>query len=92
MIRYSYCIPKKADTEAERKSLLFRRVRQSDGLARFAYRTVLSSEELIQHFRTDSKIAAFWAKEDGERIKLLTIWGHLSKALCAKRPPARGKA
>jgi hypothetical protein len=57
-------------TRQRKESLLYRRARQVDRLARFAISRVLESDDLRQIFRTDTRIADFWKKQDHERAKL----------------------
>jgi hypothetical protein len=59
-------------TEEEKIQSLFRRARQADVLARFAYRTALSRDELLSVFRTDTATAAFWSKDEKARLRM---WG-----------------
>jgi hypothetical protein len=59
-------------TEEERIVLANRRTRQADMLARFAFSHLLESEQLLEVFRTDANIDAFWRIKDHDRI---LIWG-----------------
>jgi hypothetical protein len=56
----------------EEEQLLYRRAHQMDQFARFALARVLESDALLDIFRQDSTIEAFWKQTDGERLK---IWG-----------------
>lgn len=56
----------------EKEDPLYRRVRQADALARFAVRHVLESDALIEAFKSDENIDAFWHQPDGERV---ARWG-----------------
>jgi hypothetical protein len=56
----------------EKEQTLYHRARQMDHLARFALARVLESDALLDIFRQDSSIEAFWKKPDDERLK---IWG-----------------
>lgn len=59
-------------SEEERIALGNRKVRQTDALCRFAFSRVLESGALLETFRTDANIEAFWALQDDERVAL---WG-----------------
>jgi hypothetical protein len=59
-------------SEQERRELVNRRTRQADTLARFAFLRILESPALLDAFRTDDLIEAFWRTEHGQRVRL---WG-----------------
>jgi hypothetical protein len=60
------------DTVEERIALVSHRTRQADALARFSLLRVLETDSLLQTFRTDAGIDAFWQLEDHQRIQQ---WG-----------------
>ena len=60
-------------TEEERIAVANRRTRQADILSRFALRRVLQSDNLLEVFRTDSNIDAFWRMNDHDRVRM---WGN----------------
>ncbi len=59
-------------TEEERIALANMRTRQADMLSRFAFSHLLESEKLLEIFRTDANIDAFWRIKDHERV---LMWG-----------------
>lgn len=59
-------------SESDRIALANRRTKQADILSRFAFGRVLESEQLLNVFRTDASIDAFWQMQDDERIR---VWG-----------------
>ncbi len=52
-------------TEHQRRELVNRRTRQADTLARFTFLRILESSALLDAFRTDDQIDAFWQTEHG---------------------------
>lgn len=61
------------DTQEERISLVTHRTRQADVLARFSLQRVLETDSLLQTFRADAGIDAFWLLQDHERVQQ---WRH----------------
>jgi len=55
---------------AAREHQALHRLRQAEALARHAYREILRSPELLEHFRTTEGINAFWCLDDGERARI----------------------
>jgi hypothetical protein len=64
--------PLPGTTTEERETLLFKRVRQADELARFAVRRVLDEPTLTCTLMDDVAIEAFWHQPDHERV---ATWG-----------------
>jgi hypothetical protein len=58
--------------EESRIAIANRRTRQMDVLARFALRQLIQSDHLLEAFRTDANIDAFWQLGDAERVRQ---WG-----------------
>jgi hypothetical protein len=56
--------------QSAREATLFRRTRQMDALARFAFERIISSDQLLEHFKNDVTIQNFWAKSDHERAAI----------------------
>jgi hypothetical protein len=54
----------------ERIDLVNRRTRQADALARFAIGRVIKSDALLNHYRDDRAIAAFWKLSDADHRTL----------------------
>jgi hypothetical protein len=59
-------------TVKAREELLYRRTRQADELARFALRNVLDHQQLIETFKREDTIDAFWKQPDHLRA---ASWG-----------------
>jgi hypothetical protein len=57
----------------QREAIALRRVRQIEALARFSYSKLLRSATLLQYFRSDSELDAFWKRPEAERKAL---WGN----------------
>ena len=56
----------------QHETVALRRVRQIEGLARFAYERFFSSANLRQHFTSDAGISGFWQMPSNQRQAL---WG-----------------
>jgi hypothetical protein len=57
---------------ADRLEVGRRRTRQGEVLARFGFMHVLESPDLVEVFRSEDRIDAFWGRPDDERARL---WG-----------------